>query len=752
MRTNDPNVLLQTMMRVQGSPILIPAKQYEGVYYGIVHQNETTSASIPSGQISVVISALSPDTVWGPMPYPGSAIPPVGTICVVAFTVDNNAIVLSLVNFGGAQGPQGPQGTGGTNSYWGGFYDTTSQTGSVTSVNLVAIHNTAFGNGITLLNPGSTTFGTNAATAGSAVQIQNAGNYTLTYQVMFANSGSQIGNADLWIRLNGVDIPTTNLYTTVPGAHSGTNGTAMGIATFNVPANAGDYYQLCWAPSSSSISIYAVPAQTGPTVPAGDSVLFAIQQIAFSGPQGVQGYQGIQGYQGNQGPQGYQSSVQGYQGNNGSNGAQGAQGYQGTQGFQGYQGVAGSNGTNGSQGYQGYQGNAGTNGTNGTQGAQGYQGVAGTNGTNGSQGSQGYQGYQGNAGTNGTNGSQGPQGYQGIAGTNGTNGSQGAQGYQGYQGNAGTNGTNGSQGAQGYQGYQGNAGTNGTNGSQGNQGYQGYQGATPSSYVSSFSAGTTGFSPSTATTGDIVLTGVLNVANGGLNTSTAPTKGAIPVGSSNTAYTPLSVGATGSIFITSGANPLPSWLAIGATGAVLYSNNATIPAWSSGPVGATGSVLSILGNVPTWSTVGSTGQILVSQGIASTPTWASIGSKVTSYISAAGGGSTTPVNVTNVSLTTGTWLIQAQAVVKYSTATSTVELWLGPNSASGTSAYTSGAATVVSTDTVQTVSITTIQSFVSTTSVYFNSVGTAGYTIVQSSPVNGYAANTTTGIVAVRIA
>jgi hypothetical protein len=48
-----------------------------------------------------------------------------------------------------------------------------------------------------------------------------------------------------------------------------------------------------------------------------------------------------------------------------------------------------------------------------------------------------------------------------------------------------------------------------------------------SSLVSSFSAGTTGLTPSTATTGAVTLAGTLNVANGGTGTATAFTAGSV---------------------------------------------------------------------------------------------------------------------------------------------------------------------------------------------------------------------------------
>ena len=58
--------------------------------------------------------------------------------------------------------------------------------------------------------------------------------------------------------------------------------------------------------------------------------------------------------------------------------------------------------------------------------------------------------------------------------------------------------------------------------------------------VSSFSAGTTGFTPSTATTGPITLAGTLNVANGGTGLTSPGTSGYL-LSSNGTGYVPLAV-------------------------------------------------------------------------------------------------------------------------------------------------------------------------------------------------------------------
>ena len=75
--------------------------------------------------------------------------------------------------------------------------------------------------------------------------------------------------------------------------------------------------------------------------------------------------------------------------------------------------------------------------------------------------------------------------------------------------------------------------------------------------VDSFSAGTTGFTPSTPTSGDVVLAGTLGVTNGGTNGSAAPTAGAVAYGT-GTAYGFTASGTAGQVLTSAGAG-VPTW-------------------------------------------------------------------------------------------------------------------------------------------------------------------------------------------------
>lgn len=78
--------------------------------------------------------------------------------------------------------------------------------------------------------------------------------------------------------------------------------------------------------------------------------------------------------------------------------------------------------------------------------------------------------------------------------------------------------------------------------------------------VTSFSAGTTGFTPSTGTTGAVTLGGTLGIANGGTNSTSTPTAGGAVYGT-GTAYAITSAGTAGQV-LTSAGSSAPVWSGI----------------------------------------------------------------------------------------------------------------------------------------------------------------------------------------------
>jgi len=84
--------------------------------------------------------------------------------------------------------------------------------------------------------------------------------------------------------------------------------------------------------------------------------------------------------------------------------------------------------------------------------------------------------------------------------------------------------------------------------------------AAPASGVTSFSAGTTGLTPSSATTGAVTLAGTLAIANGGTNSTATATAGGAAYGT-GTAYAVTAAGTAGQVLTSAGASA-PVWSGI----------------------------------------------------------------------------------------------------------------------------------------------------------------------------------------------
>jgi len=106
--------------------------------------------------------------------------------------------------------------------------------------------------------------------------------------------------------------------------------------------------------------------------------------------------------------------------------------------------------------------------------------------------------------------------------------------------------------------------------------------------VTSFSAGTTGLTPNTATTGAVTLAGTLNVANGGTGVTTSTGTGSVVLNTSPTLVTPA-LGTPSSVTLTNATGlPISTGLSGLTTNGVAYATSTTAL--------ATGSALTFDGN------------------------------------------------------------------------------------------------------------------------------------------------------------
>jgi len=179
-----------------------------------------------------------------------------------------------------------------------------------------------------------------------------------------------------------------------------------------------------------------------------------------------------------------------------------------------------------------------------------------------------------------------------------------------------------------------------------------------SSGLSSFSAGTTGFTPSTPTTGAITLAGTLIAANGGTGYASYAV-GDLLYANTTTTLAKLADVATGNALISGGVSTAPSWGKIGLTTHV----SGTLPI-ANGGTNATatptaGAVAYGSGTAYAFTAAGTSGQVLTSAG-AGVPTWAT---PTTGTVTSVGLSLPAQFTVTNSPVTssgtlTATWATQ----------------------------------------------------------------------------------------------
>ena len=161
--------------------------------------------------------------------------------------------------------------------------------------------------------------------------------------------------------------------------------------------------------------------------------------------------------------------------------------------------------------------------------------------------------------------------------------------------------------------------------------------------VTSFSAGTTGFTPSTATTGAVTLAGTLNVANGGTGVTTSTGTGSVVLSTSPTLVTPA-LGTPSSVTLTNATGlPISTGLSGLTTNGVAYATSTSAL--------ATGSALTFDG-----TNLGVSGNANFGNGGSSTYGGYSVGGRI---FSLAASGGTVPAISGSTDTTTNSTAIRA---------------------------------------------------------------------------------------------
>jgi hypothetical protein len=158
--------------------------------------------------------------------------------------------------------------TGGKyiNFPYGAFSSDADQTATINTATLMTLNTTDFANQVSI--------------SSSKITVENAGIYNLQFSVQFQNTNTAFHDVYIWLRQNGVDIPGSTGFVSIPNRHAGTDGhTIVGWNYFlNMAEN--DYVEIYWSIPNAAVSIQHLAASGTPTKPSTQSVVATLSFVS----------------------------------------------------------------------------------------------------------------------------------------------------------------------------------------------------------------------------------------------------------------------------------------------------------------------------------------------------------------------------------------------------------------------------------------------------------------------------------------
>jgi hypothetical protein len=151
---------------------------------------------------------------------------------------------------------------------YGGFSDSTDQTGSVVAGTVMTFNTIDVADGVTLVSS-------------SRITVPSTGKYQLQFSSQFKNTNNAQEDATVWLRINGVDLGNSATQYTIPARKSaGIFGYGVASLTFLLDLNANDYVEIVWIPTNTTVIMEHLPASVTPAYPAIPSVIATMTQVA----------------------------------------------------------------------------------------------------------------------------------------------------------------------------------------------------------------------------------------------------------------------------------------------------------------------------------------------------------------------------------------------------------------------------------------------------------------------------------------
>jgi hypothetical protein len=143
---------------------------------------------------------------------------------------------------------------------------------------------TTTANTATLMTLNTTDFANEVSISSSKITVATAGIYNLQFSTQFTNANSNVQDVYIWLRQNGVNIPGSTGFVSIPGSHGGTDGHSIIGWNYFLSMTAGQYIEIYWSVPNTDVSIQHLAASGTPTKPSTQSVVATMTFVSALPP------------------------------------------------------------------------------------------------------------------------------------------------------------------------------------------------------------------------------------------------------------------------------------------------------------------------------------------------------------------------------------------------------------------------------------------------------------------------------------
>jgi hypothetical protein len=146
---------------------------------------------------------------------------------------------------------------------WGSFISTISQSAITSTLAYAMSAETGSGNGVSVVD-------------NSKFTVVSAGTYNIQFSAQIEDTGNASQKTiDIWLSINGTPVDNSNTQLQI----NSNNGKVVAAWNFVVEMTAGQYAQIMWTATASSVLLLYTATQTNPTRPAVPSVIVTVTQV-----------------------------------------------------------------------------------------------------------------------------------------------------------------------------------------------------------------------------------------------------------------------------------------------------------------------------------------------------------------------------------------------------------------------------------------------------------------------------------------